>query len=135
MATFNYVLAAPPEDGRERDLWLQHAAGFTLMENVRQEAIRQLSPTLSDGERAAAIDAIDATIYQLMTLIDGVSGGLRNDEYSIDLRMLVQLRRRNSDDNTNVVVKQMDLRDGDGMSIGVHGWMEGDYGRTPVVDG
>lgn len=135
MATFNYTLANPPGDGRERDLWLQHAAGFTIMENVRQEAIRQLPSTLSDDARAAALDAIDATIYQLMALIDGVSVGLRNDVYSIDLRMLAQLRRWDSASNTNDIVEQMDLRDGDGMSIGVHGWMEGDYGRTPIVDG
>lgn len=52
MAIFNYILAAPPEDGRERELWLQHAAGFTIMENVRQEAIIQISPMLSKGRRA-----------------------------------------------------------------------------------
>jgi hypothetical protein len=132
MTTDKYSLASPPEEPRLRELWLQHAAGFILMENVRQAAIDQLAPQLSAGERAVAIEAVDATMYQLMSVIDGVQGGLSNSQYQVDLHMIVQLRRR--DANQTSVPEHMDLRDGDGMCMGIHGWLEGDYGACPIVE-
>src|SRR6185312_7251403 len=132
MTTDKYVLASPPDEPRLRELWLQHAAGFILMENVRQAAIDQLDPQLSTDERVVAIAAIDATMYQLMSVIDGVRGGLNNSQSQVDLHMIVQLRR--SDANQENVLELMDLRDGDGMSMGIHGWLEADYGTCPVVE-
>ncbi len=132
MTTDKFVLASPPDEPRLRELWLQHAAGFILMENVRQAAIDQLDPQLSTDERVVAIAAIDATMYQLMSVIDGLRGGLNNSQYQVDLHMIVQLRR--SDANQENVLELMDLRDGDGMSMGIHGWLEADYGTCPVVE-
>lgn len=132
MTTDKFVLASLPDEPRLRELWLQHAAGFILMENVRQAAIDQLGPQLSTDERVVAIAAIDATMYQLMSVIDGLRGGLNNSQYQVDLHMIVQLRR--SDANQENVLELMDLRDGDGMSMGIHGWLEADYGTCPVVE-
>jgi len=132
MATDQYALASPPEEPRLRELWLQHAAGFILMENVRQAAIDQLDPHLSAEERAVAIGAVDAAMYQLMAVIDGVSRGLTNSQYQVDLHMIVQLQRREA--NQASVLEHMDLRDGDGMCMGIHGWLKGDYGARPVVE-
>jgi len=131
MTTDKFVLASPPDEPRPRELWLQHAAGFILMENVRQAAIDQLDPQLSTDERVVAIAAIDATMYQLMSVIDGLRGGLNNSQYQVDLHMIVQLRR--SDANQENVLELMDLLDGDGMCIGIIGWLEADYGACPVV--
>ena len=135
MATEHYVLAAPPEEPRLRALWLQHAAGFILMEDVRQAAIDQLDPRLSAEERAVAIDAVDATMYQLMAVIDGVRRGLTNSQYHVDLHLIVQLQRCDAN-QTSVpsVLEHLDVRDGDGMCMGIYGWLRGDYGARPIVD-
>lgn len=132
MATSDFSLASPPEEARLRELWLQHAAGFILMENVRQAAIDQLAPELSAEERAAAVAAVNATMYQLMSVIDGVKTGLSNSQYQVDLRMIVQLQRNDADQAS--VLEHLDLRDGDGMCMGIHGWLEGDYGACPIVE-
>ena len=50
--------------------------------------------TLSDATQVAAVHAIDAAIYQIMAFVDGVTGGLRNDEYCVELRDHAQLRRQ-----------------------------------------
>jgi hypothetical protein len=129
MATYEYTLAPPPEEPRQRELWLQHAAGFILMENVRQAAIARLDPHLSPE---AAIQAIDAAREELMSVIDGVSGGLRNSHYQVDLHMSVQLHSYAT--NQSSVLEQRDLREGDGMCLGIHGWRAGDYGAHPIVE-
>jgi hypothetical protein len=111
---------------------MQHAAGFIIMENIRAAAIRQLDPHFDEAIRQVAIDAINTTVYELMSLIDGVSLGLRNAEYQIDLRMIAQWYRRA--EPQDVLLEQLDLREGDGMCMGFHGWMDGDYGDHPVVE-
>jgi hypothetical protein len=35
VASWEHVLAAPPADDRRQALWLQHAVGFVLAEDVR----------------------------------------------------------------------------------------------------
>ena len=102
------------------------------MENVRQAAINQLDPGLSARERTVAIEAVDAAMYQLMSVIDGVSSGLSNSQYQVDLHMIVQLQ--GVDDQQAAVLEHMDLRDGDGMCMGVYGWLAGDYGAHPLVE-
>jgi hypothetical protein len=32
------------------------------------------------------------------------------------------------------LVESLDLRDGDGMCMGYHGWIDGDFGSDPVVE-
>jgi hypothetical protein len=53
MTTFDYTLAVPPTEPRLRELWLQHAAGFILMKNVRQTAIDQLPHAYCSGARGS----------------------------------------------------------------------------------
>lgn len=46
IASDEFTLAPVPPERRERDLWLQHAAGFVLFEDVRNYARDEVSADL-----------------------------------------------------------------------------------------
>lgn len=77
MGSHNLVLATAPSDPRRHELWLQHAVGRILIEDVRGYAVEQINPTLTPEARAAAMKGIDDALYGLMRVIDGVSGSRR----------------------------------------------------------
>jgi hypothetical protein len=129
MATDKFVLAPPPSEPRALELWLQHAAGLVLFEDVRGYALARLDPDEEASTREAATKAIDNAVYGLMMVIDGVTGTLRGGEYRVDLRMNVRLSRGSE------LIQQLDLFDGDGMCMGYHRWIRGDFGDDPVVRG
>ena len=129
MSTDNYELAEIPTDTERRELWLQHAAGSILFENVRRYALGEIDPSASAEVRRAAEKAVDDCMYGLMMLIDGVTGGLCNSEYEVALSMVTRLVAREGDK----IVQELDLRDGDGVCMGFHGWKEGDFGEDAVA--
>ena len=118
------TLASIPSDITNLSLWLQHAAGKLLLDATHERARSKLPAGLSDEARAAALQAVDDAVYGLMQLLDGVSDPLSNDECYVTLR-------RSSDD---AVLHALDLQDGDGMCMGFHGWVEGDFGDLLVID-
>jgi len=64
-------------------------------------------------------------------ILDGVSGSLENSNYTVCFENKVQLL-----DNTKEppeIVDQVNLLEGDGMCVGFHGWLEGDYGEDRVT--
>lgn len=132
MATWDYVLAEPPTEARAREVWLQHAAGFILCEDVRRHAAGQIDPGLGDEARGAALKAIDDALYGLMQVIDGVTGGLANADHAVAIDFVVRLVARGGPADGRAVAA-VDLRDGDGMAMGYHGWVAGDFGADPVV--
>ena len=130
MATSDYILSLPPSEPRALELWLQHAAGFILFEDMRQYAIQQIDPGLSADAQAAARKGIDDAVYGLMMILDGVTGGLSNQQYRVNLRTTVEL----TDCNSQRTLSEVDLADGDGMCMGYHGWRDGDFGEVPLVE-
>jgi len=108
---------------------MQHAAGFILTNEIRKYARGRLDERLSAEARDAARKAIDDAVYGLMMLVDGVTGGLRNSQYRVDLKFIVKLM----EEPTDKTVQEIDLRDGDGMCTGFHGWKKDDFGDDPVV--
>jgi hypothetical protein len=131
MSTSDFELVPPPADDRQRELWLQHAAGFILFEDVRQYARERLGAELDATARAAAMRAIDDTLYGLMMVIDGVTGDLANPEMRVQMKVGVELVSRNADEEETL--QYIDFQNGDGMCMGYHGWMEGDFGRNPIA--
>lgn len=127
MSAGDYELVDPPSDRERRRLWLQHAAGFILFENVRRYAIEQIDTTASAEARQSAEKAIDDCMYGLMRVIDGVPMNLRNSTYSVDVSMIVGLGRGRE------TIEEFDLRNGDGVCMGFHMWKEGDFGHDPVA--
>jgi hypothetical protein len=132
MATFQYELVDPPTDERARELWLQHAAGFIVFEDVRRYALERIEPGLSADAAAAAKKGIEDAVYGLMMVIDGVSGGISNVNHNVYIDFIVRLaNRKNSIDDG--LLSEVNLRQGDGMCMGYHGWLEDDYGEHPVA--
>jgi hypothetical protein len=130
MSTSDYQLSTPPTDPHERELWLQHAAGFILFQDMREYARQQIDPSLNDEARAAAEKGIDDAVYGMMMILDGVTGGLANDTNRVNLRVAVELASNTTDEPAATV----DLFDGDGMCMGYHGWRENDFGDKPPFD-
>lgn len=129
MGTCEYVLGPLPAPGRRRELWLQHAAGFILFEDVRNYAVENLDPNLDAAARAAALKAIDDAVYGLMMVIDGVTGGLGNSEHLVHLQTTVCLNAREA----NAPIESLRLSQGDGVCMGYHMWRDGDFGKDPVL--
>jgi hypothetical protein len=105
---------------------LQHAAGFIFFEDVRRYAMERVDPALSGEARAAVQKSIDDAVYGLMMVIDGVSGGISNACHTIYVDFIVRLAAR-TDSQFDNVTSEINLRNGDGMCTGYHGWLEGDF--------
>ncbi|HBE71826.1 MAG TPA: hypothetical protein DDW52_27090 [Planctomycetaceae bacterium] len=129
MATQKRTLTRPPSEEREFELWIQHAAGLILFDDVRNYAIEQLDGDLGSEARAAALKAIDDAMYGMMMVIDGVSGALQNDKHRVSLAVTVQLIDLDADE----AVAEVNLADGDGMCMGFHGWRDGNFGKHPPM--
>ncbi len=132
MPTSQYELAEPPSEPRARELWLQHAAGFILFEDVRRYARERIGPALSDETRAAVQKGIDDAVYGLMMVIDGVSAGIRNASSKVYMDFFVRMAKR-KDSIDDGLLSEVDLRNGDGMCMGYHGWLKGDFGKHPIA--
>lgn len=127
MPNWKQTLATPPTDPRRRELWLQHGAGFILLQDVREYAITRIDPSLDEAARAAAIKGINDAVYGLMMVIDGVSGGLRDGTRALELDVRVRLR------DADAILDDLPLREGDGMCMGYHSWLNGDFGEYPIA--
>ena len=132
MATYNLRLEKHPTDTRARELWLQHAAGLIIFEDARQYAIDQIDKTLEDDVKAEIIKGINNAIYGLMMIFDGVSGRLKNSEFTVGLETKVVLSKKN-DSGEDIIIDQVNIIQGDGMCVGYHGWLEGDFGKDLVA--
>jgi hypothetical protein len=129
MASWQLELSDPPQEERALELWLQHAVGRILFEDVRAYAMARIEQTLPAEARAAAQKGIDDSMYGLMMVFDGVSGILSNETQRLELAVQAKLVNRGSKE----VVMELDLKDGDGMCMGYHDWLQGDFGEEPVV--
>lgn len=132
MATWQYQLVDPPSEPRSRELWLQHAAGFIFFEDIRRYAMERIDPGLSAEAIAAAKKGIDDAVYGLMMVIDGVTGGISNANHNLFVDFIVRFAKR-KDSIDDGILSEVDLRHGDGMCMGYHGWLEGDFGKHPVA--
>ncbi|MEQ9321930.1 MAG: hypothetical protein RIF41_22365, partial [Polyangiaceae bacterium] len=105
-------LAKPPKDERELELWMQHGAGLLLFEKVRAAGLATLEDEATSDVREAVQVAVDAAMYALMMQIDGVVGGLQGRHHELQLTFGVELLKGEA------VVRELDLRHGDGMCMG-----------------
>lgn len=127
MPSWEHTLAAAPTNPRSRQLWLQHGAGFIMFQDIREYAITRLDPSLDEPARSAAIKGINDAVYGLMMVIDGVSGGLGDGTRTLELDVRVRLLEGDA------IVAELPLSDGDGMCMGYHSWLNGDFGEDPVA--
>lgn len=121
-----FELTNPPQDKRARELWLQHAAGFILFQDMRNYAIDKIPEEVDELTKEKIITGIDDTIYGLMMMMDGVTGSLSNEQYSVTIKHVIQLNQNGE------TVQEINTLDGDGICMGFHGWLEGDYGEEEI---
>ncbi len=121
------ILASPPEEDQKRELWLQHAAGMILFQNMKTHAIDGISDNTSEETRKKIIKGIDDSIYGLMMMMDGVCGTLENEEYLVRIDSKIILQKKGE------TVLEINTMDSDGMCMGFHGWKENDFGEDPVI--
>lgn len=123
----NFKLTNPPEDERSKELWMQHAAGFMVFENIRKYAVSKISIDVDCSTRSQIIKGIDDTIYGLMMQMDVFFIPLENDSYRLELQTIIQLYKDNE------LIQSLDTKEGDGMCMGYHDWMDGDFGADDIV--
>lgn len=123
----NKELANPPSNERDRELWMQHGAGYIVFENIRKYAIDRIPAEIDEALREAHLKTINNTIYGMMMQMDGIFGALENENYRLDLQTNIVLYK---DDK---VVEELNTLDGDGMCMGFHGWIENDFGSDEIV--
>ena len=117
-----YKLTNPPNEERARELWLQHAAGFILFQDMRKYAIDRIPGNTDDNTKELIIKGIDDAMYGLMMIMDGVTGCLKNDQYTVSIENIIKLKRNGE------TIQEINTFDGDGMCMGFHGWKENDFG-------
>lgn len=122
-----FELTNPPRDERARELWLQHAAGFILFQNMRNYAIDKIPEEVDEQTKEKIITGIDDSIYGLMMMMDGVTGSLSNQQYTVTIKHVIQLNQNGE------TVQKINTLDGDGMCMGFHGWLEDDYGEGEIA--
>ena len=120
-------LTNPPSDKRDRELWMQHGAGYIVFENIRKSAISKIPSEADNTLREAHLIAIDNTIYGMMMQMDGIFGSLENENYCLDLQTNIVLYKDGE------VVEELNTLEGDGMCMGFHGWIENDFGSNEIV--
>jgi hypothetical protein len=122
----HYKLTNPPINERARELWLQHAAGFIIFEDIRKYAIDRIPGDTDDKTKELIIKGIDDAVYGLMMIMDGVTGSLKNDEYSVTIEHVITLERNGEK------IQEINTFNGDGMCMGYHGWKENDFGENEI---
>lgn len=132
MASHEYTLAAPPTEARARELWLQHAVGFILFEDVRRYALERIDPKLGARARAAVEKGIDDALYGLMMVLDGVTGQLTSATHEVALKVVARLTKAGAPKAPPLY--ELDLFAGDGMCMGYHFWREGNFGEHAVAE-
>jgi hypothetical protein len=121
------TLASPPKEERDRELWLQHAAGHIIFDKIRQYAIKRIPKEYDDSTKEKIIAGIDDALYGYMMMLDGVFQPLSNEFYEVSIDTRILLAKKDGE-----IVHAINTLDGDGMCMGFHGWKEGDFGEDPI---
>jgi hypothetical protein len=61
-----------------------------------------------------------------MMIMDGVTGCLKNDDYSVTIENVITLERNGEK------IQEINTFNGDGMCMGYHGWKENDFGENEI---
>jgi hypothetical protein len=123
-----FKLTDPPNTERTRELWLQHAAGFILFQDIRKYAIDRIPDNTDDNIKELIVKGIDDAVYGLMMIMDGVAGHLNNDQYAVSIESIIKLKSQGD------TIQEINTLDGDGMCMGFHGWKENDFGDHYPVE-
>ena len=108
---------------------MQHAIGYVLMGQMRECAAATIPQDASPEARQLALRVLDRAVFGLMEICDGYNAPLHNSTHEFSVDVVGTLRRR---DNQTVMATQA-LGGGAGACMGVHMWLDGDFGDLPPV--
>jgi hypothetical protein len=113
-----------PEDAHARLIHLSNAFGRLLFETVRAST-REAATSIPDTRQTQLDELLDAQLYAVLQLIDGVTVPIGNDRIRVEFVLKARLRERENDK----VIEEVELGpDGEGLCMGYHGWVDGDFG-------
>jgi hypothetical protein len=73
------------------------------------------------------ISIVDSALYAVVQILDGVIDPIRNDQLDLEFALLARLRETSS----GSTVDEVELGpSGEGLCIGFHAWVEGDFGSA-----
>jgi hypothetical protein len=117
-----------PEEAHARLIHLSNVFGRVLFDTAR-------SPSPKSGEslpKTANTDAaavVDRTLYGALQVLDGVTPSIGNEDLDVEFVLIARV----SDRVTGQVIDEIELGpNGEGLCMGFHGWVEGDFGSVPV---
>lgn len=116
-------LTNPPQDERDKELWLQNAAGYILFRDMKDYAVSNIPINTNDSTKKLIIKGIEDAIYGLMMVMDGVTGTLENDNYRVRIESNIILEKN------GVGIEKINTLNGDGMCMGYHEWKDGVFGE------
>ena len=95
-----------------------------MMAASHDYAVERIPDDASPRERELAVAAARDAIYGMMMLFDGVAESDVDDRHSASYRLIAEVVSADSDQ----VVEELELApDGDGLCMGYHGWIDGDF--------
>ena len=119
-----------PAKKRKRELIVEHWFGRDLMASARDYAWERISPTASRKARNLAQKAALDAIYGVMMLLDGVTSTRIDASHAVQYLLLGRVIELNKPDGADVLEQYEIAPGGDGLCMGFHGWVEGDFGES-----
>ncbi len=110
--------------------WVQvgNTFGRHLMAAAKEYAFDRISESVPAADREIAQRAALDAIYGMMMLLDGVADSEIDAAHRVEYVLLAHVREITESYDT---VEEFELApDGDGLCIGFHGWVEGDFGKS-----
>lgn len=115
-----------PTNEHQRWITLGHMFGRHLMQHVRGWARSQIPADTPRAERAAAEQGIDNCLYAFMDFLDGYWLTKVDERHRVEYALVARIR-----DEEDEVIETVELAPGgDGLSLGIHEWLAGDFGRA-----
>lgn len=120
-----------PTDPHARWIQAGHTFGRHLMAAARDYAFERIAkkapPEVREAAEKAALDAI----YGMMMLLEGVADSRIDESYVVQYALFARVLKGNQPNP----VEQFELApDGDGLCMGYHFWITGDFGNAGQSD-
>lgn len=115
-----------PVERDRRRIAAGNAFGRHLMAAARDYALGCIPDSLSSQEREVAAKAALDAIYGMMMLLDGVASASVGPDHRVEYVLLSRVRSTRGGE----VIEEFELAPGgDGLCMGYHGWVDGDFGQ------
>lgn len=120
-------LGTVPADEDGQRIYLSHEFGRLFFDMARAPALARVS-ALPESVRPDVEAILDSALYAVTQLLDGVTDSIRSEHLQLEFALIARLR----ESDTGEPVMEVELAPmGEGLCIGYHSWVDGDFGATP----